>query len=407
MNQLEQAVLACLILTGDKDPDEVDPKWLTSEEARKIHAAISRLRKEGSAVDFVTISDESGVDPLTVSSLVDSLPSLDSYDDYRDALKRAALRRSIKEFSVRLSLQAESGDPSEILSSACQYLSSLAPGKTDNEIKLSEYLFDYIEALEDDTGEKPIPTGIVSLDNLLSGGLHAGRLYVIAGRPGRGKSALALNWIRAAGMAGYPSLILSLEMGRSELSLRLLSQASDLPIAAIEGRRLTAQEWSRLIDKGREIAAWGVRIDDGTQGEWREVAAAARKSVGESRTSVVLIDYLQLLANVKATGGRALELGAITRDVKLLAKNLGVSVILLSQLNRESERHSRRPNLSDLRDSGSIESDADVVLFVHWPDPSPAGILDKEVELIVEKNRQGPTGMVRALFKPQTTVFVG
>jgi replicative DNA helicase len=224
--------------------------------------------------------------------------------------------------------------------------------------------------------------------------LHPGQLIVIAGRPGLGKSTLGMDIMRSASLKhGLASVLFSLEMGRSEITMRLLSAEARVQLKNMRNGQMSDNDWNKLARRMGEVASAPLFIDDSPNLTMMEIRAKARRLKQRHDLKLVVVDYLQLMTSPKRVENRQQEVAEMSRSLKLLAKDLGVPIIAISQLNRGAEqRADKKPQLSDLRESGAIEQDADIVILLHREDAydkeSPrAG----EADLIVAKNRNGPT----------------
>ncbi|MFW6031675.1 MAG: replicative DNA helicase, partial [Myxococcota bacterium] len=246
-----------------------------------------------------------------------------------------------------------------------------------------------------------VPTGLDLLDSKTIG-LHPGQLIIVAGRPGMGKTAFGLTLARAARHHG-PVALFSVEMAKGELADRLMASESRVNLQRVRGMTLAHDEWERLADAAADLYRWPVHIDDVPGLTLMQLRGRCRRLKAREGLSLVIIDYLQLMRSGAKAESREQEIATISRGLKALAKELEVPVVALAQLNRSVESRSvkdRRPQLSDLRESGQIEQDADVVLFLYRDelynkgDPTNRGI----AEVIIGKQRSGPTGTVRARF---------
>jgi replicative DNA helicase len=249
-----------------------------------------------------------------------------------------------------------------------------------------------------------VATGFADLDARLGGCLGDGEVAVVAARPGMGKTALGLGILeRVSGRLGVPALLVSLEMGRKEIAERLLSGHARL------GGDLLKKPWlmdaagrGRLADSTAELARWPLHVDDAPTLSMAQIASSARRHRARHGVGLVVIDYLQLIDGSGEGDGRASRqevVARISRRLKTLAKELRIPVVALSQLNRQSEtREDRRPRLADLRESGAIEQDADVVVLLHRPEYYDPNDQPGGAEAIVAKNRNGATGTVRLAF---------
>jgi replicative DNA helicase len=252
-----------------------------------------------------------------------------------------------------------------------------------------------------------LPTGFRDLDDLTSG-LQPGNLVIIAARPGIGKSSLAINIARNVSVdAAQPVAVFSLEMSRYEIGMRLLCAEARVPWDRIRSKRVGPDDWTRVVQAGEKLHDAPLHIVDAGNVNIVDIRAKARRMrTGRSGLALIIVDYLQLMTSplTRRQDNRQQEVAEISRSLKLLAKELDIPVVALSQLNRNPEaRADKRPQLSDLRESGSIEQDSDVVMFIHRDDADPEK--KREAELILSKHRNGPTGSVRLTFEPSLTRF--
>jgi replicative DNA helicase len=267
---------------------------------------------------------------------------------------------------------------------------------------------DEIELASGRDGEMAgVPTGFADLDELTNG-LHPGQLIIVAARPGLGKSTLALDFARAATVKHQmPTIFFSLEMGRSEIATRLLAAESSIPMHTLRKGNMNQQDWTRLANTRGAIADAPLYIDDSPNMTLVEIRAKCRRLSQRAGLKLVVIDYLQLMTSGKKVENRQQEVSEFSRALKLLAKELQVPVVALSQLNRNSEqRADKKPALSDLRESGSLEQDADIVILLHREtgverDDPRAG----EADLIVAKHRNGRQDTIGVAFSGMYSRF--
>lgn len=253
-----------------------------------------------------------------------------------------------------------------------------------------------------------VRTGFAELDKITNG-LHAGQMIVIAARPAVGKSSLGMDFCRRASVVdGLPAVIFSLEMGRMEIVMRLLSAEAKVALHRMRSGFMGDEEWARLARRMGEIAGAPLYVDDSPNLTMTEIRSKARRLKQSAGLRLVVVDYLQLMTSGRRVESRQLEVAEFSRQLKLLAKELDVPVVAISQLNRGPEqRQDKTPLLADLRESGAIEADADMVLLLHRPDmydrESPR---TGEADLILAKNRNGPTGVVTVAFQGHYSRFV-
>jgi replicative DNA helicase len=403
--------------------DEVEgllpsPEAFYAEAHRKIYAAMQALRSQGRPVDLVTLSEElsrrgqleevGGTAYLL--QLSEATPTAAYAEHYaRIVAEKWTLRRLIQAAgeAMRLAYE-EAGSLDEILDTAGKKILEVALTKTDTEARpmreLVHETFEHIEALFQNKGEVAgVRTGFKELDQLI-GTLGPGSLNIIAARPAMGKTAFALTIAQNAALKeGVGVGIYSLEMPAAQLTLRMMCSEARIDMNRVRLGQLTDRDFSRLVDVASRLSEAPIYIDDTPDLTLMELRARARRLVSQNQVGLIIIDYLQLMSGPgsgKSGENRQQEIAAISRGLKALARELGVPIIALSQLSRAVEaRPNKRPMLSDLRESGSIEQDADLVMFIYRdeyynPHSEKAGI----AEIIVGKQRNGPTGTVELQF---------
>jgi replicative DNA helicase len=411
----EQCVLGGMLLSKDTIGDVIDVIG-SKDLYRPIHAtifdAIVALYSRGEPVDAITVADH-----LTVTrdlarvggapylhTLLEAVPTAANAAYYARIVKEKAEQRRLIEIGtkvVQIGHQGRRDADDDPVDRAGQLFFD-AVGERDtgavSTVDLIKETFDEIQAAG--RGDNPgLPTGLYDLDDLLSGGLRGGQLILIAGRPGSGKSVASMDVARHNALRhGKGVEVFNLEMSRSEVMMRVLSAECGVPFTQIRRGQLTDGEWDRLLERGGEISESGLHIDDFASQTLTGIRARARRRAQRGDLDLIVVDYLQLMTVGRRVESRQQEVAEISRGLKLLAKELNVPVIACSQLNRGPEqRTDKRPGLSDLRESGSQEQDADIVILLHRPDyhdkeSERAG----EVDFIVAKHRGGPTDTVTA-----------
>ncbi|MEP7089070.1 MAG: replicative DNA helicase, partial [Nocardioidaceae bacterium] len=275
--------------------------------------------------------------------------------------------------------------------------------------EIMESTLDEIEAINNRDGEMiGVPTGFADLDELTNG-LHPGQMVIVAARPAMGKSTLGLDLCRSASIRhNMTSVIFSLEMSRNEITMRLLSAEAKIPLNHLRNGNMNDDDWTRLARKMGEVSSSPLFIDDSPNMTMMEIRAKARRLKQRHGLRLIVIDYLQLMTSGKKVESRQLEVSEFSRQIKLLAKELEIPVVALSQLNRGAEqRADKRPMVSDLRESGSIEQDADMVILLHREDVyERESTRPGEADLIVAKHRNGPTRDLTVAFQGHYSRFV-
>lgn len=400
----EQAVLGACIQSVAAFEDVVQilgPGDFYRHAHRAVFEAIADLATAGQPVDLVVVENELG--RRGVLAKVGGLPylhsciaachSVMSATWYADIVAtKAKLRRLIEAGHRILQLGrtgADGADIDHVVENARQVIDEVAQDnhRGDGEFDLANAMMNLLEALEN-PAPPSLPTGLHDLDNALNGGLRPGQLVVVAARPGGGKSILGLDIGRHVAKQGRGVQVASLEMSRDECMMRLLAAECSVELSRLTRHELHEDDWHRIGRESARIADWPLDIDARPTQTVTTVRARARDLSRKHPLGLIVVDYVQLMSS---KGGKAerrdLEIGEFTRGLKLLAKELHVPVVALSQLNRGAD--DRRPILKDLRESGSIENDADVVILLHREPDAPT-----DIDLIIAKQRQGPTGTV-------------
>ena len=426
----EQCVLGAMLLSKDAIADVVEvlkPGDFYRPAHQTVYDAVLDLYGRGEPADPVTIAAELTRDGTLAKiggapylhTLIASVPTAANAAYYAEIVReRAILRRLVEAGTkiVQLGYGAASGmggEVDDVVDRAQQAVYEVTERRTSEDyIRLEEVLqqaFDEIEAMGSRSGELyGVPTGFRELDELTNG-LHPGQLVVVAGRPAMGKSTLGLDLLRAASIKGQmTSAMFSLEMGRSEITMRLLSAEAQILLSRLRTGQMTDPDWNRLARRMGEIAQAPLFIDDSPNMSMMEIRAKCRRLKQRHDLKLVVVDYLQLMTSPRKVENRQQEVAEMSRSLKLLAKELEIPVVAISQLNRGAEqRQDKRPQMSDLRESGAIEQDADMVILLHREDAyekeSPrAG----EADLIVAKHRNGPTKDVVVLSQLHYSRFV-
>ena len=423
----ETSVLGSMMLSKDAIADVVEN--LRGEDFYKpahetIYDVILDLYASGEPADAVTVSNalsKSGDlarigGAAYLHTLIQSVPTSANAIFYAEIVRELALLRRLVTAGTRIVQMGydAQGDTDDLINRAQSEIYQVTERRSSEDyVRLSEVLQPTVEEIErsgsHDGDTAGVPTGFFEFDELTNG-LHPGQMIVIAARPGVGKSTLALDFARSAAIDhGQTTVIFSLEMGRLELTTRLLSAESGIPLQKLRQGKLDDErgDWTTLANTMGKINDAPLFIDDSPNMALTEIRAKCRRLKQQHDLKMVVIDYLQLMTSGKRVESRQQEVSEFSRSLKLLAKELEVPVIALSQLNRSSEqRNDKRPMVSDLRESGSIEQDADMVLLIHRED-----MYDKESPhageaiIMVAKHRNGPTGEIIVAFQGARSRF--
>ena len=351
-----------------------------------------------------------------LSELVASVPTAANAEYYAEIVRDCAIRRRIVEAGMRITEIGYSGEGAAWQAADAAQAEIAGVMKAQDDIDsalLGEDLPDVVAELEKLQSEGRaigVPTGFLDLDALLHG-LHPGQMIIVAGRPGLGKSTLGVDFLRAASLnERLPSAFFSLEMSRREVQHRIISAEAKIGLHKIRGGQMTNDDWARFANQMQRLTMAPLTIDATPNRTVAQIKARCRQIKQKTGLSLVVIDYLQLLGaqQSKRAENRQTEVSEMSRGIKLMAKELDVPVVVLCQLNRGPEqRTDKKPQIADLRESGSLEQDADVVILVHREDAydkeSPrAG----EADLIVAKHRAGPTSTITVAAQLHYSRFV-
>ena len=418
--EAEEAVLGAMMIDDAAANKAIgllkSSSYFYKEAHRKIFEAMLILSEESNPIDTVSVSNElkkkkslksvGGLYYLT--GLVDKVPTAANIETYASIVKEKGILRDLISASHYMSKKAfESGeDVASILDEAEQSIFSLTQQK-DNKLfqHIKPILTEAIQNLEKMQSKKGsvvgVPSGIIDLDNVTAG-FRKSDLIVIAGRPSMGKTALALSVARNAALESkVPTAIFSLEMSSDQLAQRLLSSEARIDGQKARTGRLQTARWKDITIASGKLADAPLFIDDTPALSILDLRSRARRLKREENIELLIVDYLQLMQGPRRSENRQQEISNITQSLKALAKELDIPVIALSQLSRAVEsRTDKRPVLSDLRESGAIEQDADVVIFLYRPFVYDDKKVDQKglAYLIVAKQRSGPTRTVKATF---------
>jgi len=391
---------------------------------RRIFAAMIQLSERAAAIDLVTLREmlersgdlEASGGTAALAALVDGVPRATNVDHYATIVKDKAVLRELIDASNRVieSCFAAQEDADELLDEAEKSIFSIAQDQYRGGFAaMPDIAGEAVTRLQGMTGDNPVTgvsTGFQELDSKTSG-LQGSELILIAARPSMGKTALCLNIAHHAAMHdGRTVGLFSLEMSKEQLYLRLLASQARVDSHRLRTGRLGKREWQEILRSVEVLNGASIFIDDTPGIAVMEMRAKARRLALEHGLDMIIVDYLQLMRGRGNYENRNLEIADISRSLKELAKELKVPVVALSQLSRATEhrgRADRRPQLSDLRESGALEQDADVVMFLYRPevydDKNPD--LEGLAELIIGKQRNGPIGTVNLVFVKNYTTF--
>ena len=423
--EAEKCVLGAILLHNDTfnlAAELIDSRDFFRDAHRRVFDKMVRLSERGDVIDLVTLREELGRSgdleevggPAYIAALVDGVPRSTNVEHYARIVKEKSTLRNLIYSANRIlaaAYEAEQ-DAALQLDQAEKAIFDIAEDRIRSGFvpvrDLVQGSFDTIEKLQEHKGlVTGVATGFSDLD-LLTSGLQPSDLLIVAGRPSMGKTSFMLNVAVHAGTKMDKTVgIFSLEMSREQLFLRMLTSQAEIDSQRFRGGFLGERDYGQLSHALGTLADARIFIDDSASLGVLEMRAKARRLMAEHGLHLLIVDYIQLMQGRGRFENRTQELGAISRALKGLAKELAVPLVALSQLSRAPEaRSDHRPQLADLRESGALEQDADVVMFIYREDqynPSPEN--ENIAEIIVGKQRNGPTGVVRLAFRKQITRF--
>ncbi len=429
--EAEASVLGGMLIDGDATArvvDFIDDSVFYREAHRRLFRAMARLFERGGVIDPITVSEElkntgelesaGGMEYL--ASLLDAVPTAANIEYHARIVRDKALLRRL--IDAAHTIVRDVHDPGErevkeILDQAEQRVFSVSQSRgREGFVWIKEVLwptFEHIERLQEiPDGVSGLATGFVELDRMTTG-LQPGDLVIVAGRPSMGKTSWALNVAQFAAIEREtPVALFSMEMSKEQLVQRFLCAEARVDAQRLRRGMLEGDEYPRLARAAGHLNTAPIWIDDSPSGNVLEMKAKARRLKAETDLGLIVVDYMQLMSGSTRRDSRVQEVSEISRGLKALARELEVPLIALSQLSRAPEqRPDRRPQLSDLRESGSIEQDADLVMFLyrpeyyHGPTDKDGTSLEGKAELIVSKQRNGPTGTIGLYFHKTYTRF--
>ena len=427
-NEAEQGVLGAMLLSPNTITDIIE-ELIPDDFYRPAHQLIYRA-----ILDL--FSDNKDVDPVIVAgrldrnhdlervggapylhTLISSVPTAANARYYAEIVAEKAVLRRLVDAGTRVVQRGyegtEGAEVDVVVDMAQQEVFAIAQRNVTEDYAI---LADILQPTMDELDElsthgglaRGIPTGFIDLDNLTNG-LHGGQMIIVAARPGVGKSTLALDFMRSCSIKhNKASVIFSLEMSKSEIVMRLLSAETEIRLSDMRAGRMSDEAWAKLANRVGQISEAPLFIDDSANLTMMEIRSKARRLKQKHDLQMIVVDYLQLMSSGKRVESRQQEVSEFSRQLKLLAKELDVPLVAISQLNRGPEsRTDKRPQLADLRESGSLEQDADMVMLLYRPDSQDkdderAG----EADIILAKHRGGPIDTVQVAHQLHYSKFV-
>jgi replicative DNA helicase len=427
--EAERSVLGAILLHNDAfnlAAETIDSRDFFRDAHRRIFDKMVRLSERGDAIDLVTLKEElvraGELDevggPAYIAALVDGVPRSTNVEHYARIIKeKATLRSLIFSANKILSTAYEAEEEADVILDQAEHaIFAIADDRVrDGFVSLRDLAQRSLDTIEKLHARKElitgVPTGFTDLDEMTSG-LQPADLIIVAARPSMGKTSLVLNIAQHIGTRTDMTVgVFSLEMSKEQLFLRMLTSEARIDAHRLRGGFLGERDWGRLSQAIGTLSEAKIFIDDTPSIGVLEMRAKCRRLAAEHGLHLVVVDYIQLMQGRGRFENRTLELASISRSLKGLAKELNVPIVVLSQLSRAPEsRSDHRPQLSDLRESGALEQDADVVVFIYREDQyadrnAPATDSQGVAELIIGKQRNGPTGVVKLAFLREFTRF--
>ncbi|MEN6475515.1 MAG: replicative DNA helicase [Syntrophaceae bacterium] len=427
--EAEEFILGGVLLENaalDAITEKIVPTDFYSERHRIIFEEMLALREKGLPIDFVSLSEAIEARSLMdkvggasyIAQLADRIPTTANLEYYADLMRDKAILRAlisgageiIKLARAPVSAVAEAVESAEqIIFNINKELGLQKKGLIKAKGLVND-LFKKIESIhKGELDQGGVPTGFMDMNTILMGGLHPTDLIIVAGRPSMGKTSLAMNIAEHVALTEkVPVAVFSLEMGQEQLLLRLLASHARVDQTRLRNSRFLGKEdWSKLVNACGELYEAPLYIDDTPGISPMEMRAKLRRLALNENLGLIVVDYLQLMTSRVRTDSREQEISDISRSLKAIAKEFHLPVIALSQLNRRvEERGDKRPMMSDLRESGAIEQDADIICFIYRDEVyNPETEHKGEAEIIIAKHRNGPTGHFKLRWDPELTKF--
>jgi replicative DNA helicase len=427
--EAERSVLGAILLHNDAfniAAEVIDAGDFYRDAHRRIFDKMVKLAEQGDAIDLVTLKEVLGRSgdldevggPAYIAALVDGVPRSTNVEHYAKIIKEKATLRNLIYASNKILATAYGAeeDADVILDQAEHAIFAIADDKvSDGFVSLRDLAQTSLDTIEKLHARKElitgVPTGFTDLDEMTSG-LQSGDLIIVAARPSMGKTSLVMNIAQHVGTKTDMTVgVFSLEMSKEQLFLRMLTAEARIDAHRLRGGFLGERDWGKLSQAIGTLSEARIFIDDTPSIGVLEMRAKCRRLSAQYGLHLIIIDYIQLMQGRGRFENRTLELASISRSLKGLAKELSVPIVVLSQLSRAPEsRSDHRPQLSDLRESGALEQDADVVAFIYREEQyadknAPPPDVQGTAEIIIGKQRNGPTGVVKLAFIKEFTRF--
>ena len=418
----EMCLLASMTLDKEIVGDIVqmlEPNAFYLADHQIIYDALVDMWQGNRPIDAVLLREELAKRQLLeeiggtayIAELLGSVPSAADAIHYGNIVREKALLRSLIDASNKTlqDVYAPYETVEQVMDRAEKRIFDIAQKRITGEISELGTIAESVYEMIEDKSRAGLMTQFADLDDMLHG-LQAGEMVIVAARPSMGKTAIAMNIVENIAAQQVPCAVFSLEMSKQQLAQRMMCSRAAIDSNRVRKGMLRSEEYQRLAMMVTELAKFPIWVDDTPGLTIMDLRAKARRMALQKGIKMIMIDYMQLMEGTKGIESRQQQITEISRGIKGIARELNVPVICLSQLNRQSEgRDGHRPRMSDLRESGSIEQDADVILLLHREDyyrqTEPDFVPDNIAEVIVAKQRNGPTGTVKLTFDNKTTTF--
>jgi replicative DNA helicase len=423
--EAEEALIGAVLINPEAYYDVaqfIRPNDFYIHRHRWIWDCFIRLNERRTPIDLLTVGDEledmghlSEVGgPAYLSALVNNVPSVLNIEAYGRIVEESAIRRRMIEAANQIAKSAFQEDVTieTAIDQAEQAVFGVSENRAQRDLKsiqsvLSSYFDTITDLAQRDEDMLGVPTAFIDLDRLL-GGLQPSDLLIIAGRPGSGKTSFMMSVARNAAINARKHIaVFSMEMSNEQLVQRLIAQETGINAQRLRLGQLQDNEWDLFAQAVETFSGTRIFLDDTPAITATQMRAKCRRLHAEHRLDLIVVDYLQLMSSDRRTDNRVQEVSYISRNLKVLARELNVPVLAAAQLSRAVEqRTDKRPVLSDLRESGSLEQDADIVMFIYRPDENdPDTVRQNVTEIMVAKHRNGPTGSVELVFRKDLAKF--
>lgn len=408
----EKQLIGCVLLTPEIiDQIDLGPEDFLSTDYSSIFSAVVKLSSEGTIIDITSVNNlVNNIDSLV--ECISSVSSPSNFNYYETIVKERSTLRKLYNITTNVSVKCNSDNsPEELIDYINTSLSDLYTKKIKETVTAEEAVSTVMQLVEtrmnNPTDVTGMTTGFPSIDHILNG-LHKTDLVILAARPAVGKSALSLQLAKNVALyAKTPTLFFSLEMGTEQLVQRLIASESKVSVTALSTGKITEIEKNALEIASKTIGFLPLFFNDKTGLKLKDIRRQikAYNHKNKEPLGLIIVDYLQLMAIGSGRDNMVQQVTEISRGLKMIAKEFNVCVLALSQLSRDVEKRGGSPKLSDLRDSGSIEQDSDIVMFIHSKEKELDSYGNRGVELIIAKHRSGATGSALFNFKGENMTF--